>query len=99
MLVVTGVVELPENGVDVMKQAAVDMGRASRAEDGCYAYAFWQDLETPTRFRVYEEWRDQAALTAHAQTPHMATFRAALATVGVVSRDIVSFQAGPTTAL
>ncbi len=36
----------------------------------------------PGLIRVFEAWRDQAALDAHFQTPHMAAWRASLAGLG-----------------
>ena len=95
MLIVTGTVEVAETGVASMKAAATVMGQASRAEDGCHAYAFWQDLEQPNLFRVYEEWESVDALKAHAATDHMAEFRKSLGEIGVLSRNIVSFEPGP----
>ncbi|MFK7752441.1 MAG: putative quinol monooxygenase [Sedimentitalea sp.] len=94
MLIVTGTIELPAAGVEQMKEAARVMARATRQEDGCHTYAFWQDIENECVFRVYEEWESRAHLKAHGETAHMATFRAAIGKVGVVSRNIVSFDAG-----
>lgn len=99
MLIVTGTVELDATKVEVMKTAATEMARATRHEPGCRVYAFWQDIERPNRFRVYEEWDDAASLKAHGETAHMASFRAALAGAGVLSRDIYCFEPGPMTRL
>ena len=95
MLIVTGTVEVSETGVASMKTAATVMGRASRAEDGCHVYAFWQDLEQPNLFRVYEEWESADALKAHGETEHMAAFRKSLGEIGVLSRNIARFEPGP----
>lgn len=99
MLVVTGVVEIEPGGVEAAKAAAIRMVAATRTEDGCLEYAFWQSLEQPNLFRVYEEWESRAALQAHGQTPHMAEWRAELGKIGVLSRDIVSFDRGEATPL
>lgn len=99
MLVVTGTLELAPEGVEAMKAAGITMARATRQEPGCRVYAFRQDIETPTRFRVYEEWDSADALKAHGQAPHMAEFRAALAKAGVQARDIYCFEPGPATRL
>ncbi|XDA99552.1 antibiotic biosynthesis monooxygenase [Sulfitobacter sp. LCG007] len=95
----TGTIEVPAERVDAMKDAAATMARATREEEGCFDYAFWQDVETPTRFRVYEEWRDIDCLKAHGATRHMANWRAALDGIGVVSRDIKRFVPGHATQL
>jgi len=99
MLVVTGTVEIAPDSIERMKEAARVVARATREEPGCHTYGFWQDLEEPTRFRVYEEWDDRAALEAHFETAHIAAFREAMAGLGVTSRYIVSFDAGAVTPL
>jgi quinol monooxygenase YgiN len=99
MLIVSGVVEVAPEGVDALKAAAVEMARETRAEEGCIEYAFWQDLEQGNRFRVYEEWRDLAALEAHFHAPHMSVFRAAVAKAGLISREIHRFEPGEMTRL
>lgn len=94
MLIVTGTFELDAAHLDRLRAAAVAMAQATRAENGCIAYAFWQDIETPTMFRVYEEWTDKAALEAHFETPHMGVFRAALAEGGLISRNVKTIANG-----
>lgn len=76
MLIVAGRVPVkPERRAEAVA-AAVKMARASQAEAGCRAYAFYSDLEDPNLFIVFEEWESEAALQAHFQTPHMAEFNA-----------------------
>ena len=95
MLVVTGIIEVGAGDTAQMAEAARDMVADTVQEDGCYVYEFSQNVSTPTQFRVYEEWRDQAALEAHGKTAHMATFRGVLGGLTVVSREIASFVPGP----
>ncbi len=99
MLIVTGVVEVSPEGIEALKAAAIDMARETRKEEGCITYGFWQELENPNRFRVYEEWTDLPALEAHFKVPHMLVFREAVGKAGVVSRDIVRFEQGEVTSL
>ncbi len=94
MLIVTGVVEVSADGVNKARAAARIMVCETIKEDGCFVYEFSQVLGHEARFRVYEEWRDQAALEAHFATAHMATFRAALAEVGIVSSEIYRVVGG-----
>ena len=94
MLIVTGTIEVPEGALDKARPAIRDMVAATLAEEGCITYGFWQDLEVPGRLRVYEEWRDRAALEAHFQSAHMAAFRETLGALGPVSRHIVAIEAG-----
>ncbi len=94
MLIVTGVFDLDPAEVPRLKAAAIVMAQATREEDGCQAYAFWQDIETPSRFRVYEEWDSRAHLEAHFETPHMQVWRAALAEGGLLSRNVKTVEDG-----
>lgn len=43
---------------------------ASRQEPGCLLYVVQRHREDPTRFFVYEQYRDDAALEAHRATEH-----------------------------
>ena len=99
MLIVTGTFEIEADHLERLRAAAAAMAQATREEDGCICYAFWQDIEDPTTFRVYEEWEDRAALEAHFETPHMAVFRAALAEGGLLSRDVMTIEGGTIGAL
>ncbi len=94
MLVVTGIIEIDPADRDAAKIAAAKMAEATRDEDGCITYAFYEDVEVPGRFRVYEEWESMAALAAHAQTPHMGEFRAALAGMKILSSAIKKIEGG-----
>lgn len=95
MLVVTGIIEVGAGDTAKMADAARDMVAGTVQEEGCHVYEFSQDICNATRFRVYEEWEDQAALDAHGLTSHMATFRGVLGGLTVVSREIASFVPGP----
>ncbi len=94
MLVVTGTVEVAPEGVEKAAKAAQEMVAETVKEVGCITYEFSQILGHANRFRVYEEWESQSALEAHFSTPHMATFRAALAEAGVVSSNICRIVGG-----
>lgn len=65
---------------------------ATRAEVGCLAYSYARDVEDPELVRVFERWRDQAALDAHFQTPHMLAWRRVRAEHGFHERRIRSYD-------
>ncbi len=96
MIVVSGLITLAPTGVAAGKAAAMEMARATRAEDGCISYAFFTSIEDESVFRVFEEWRDRDALKAHFESDHMKTWRAKLADIGVVSRAIKIYQVSGT---
>lgn len=95
MLIVTGIIEVDPGDVGRLVEAAKTAAAETRKEAGCKAYAFFEDIETPGRFRVYEEWEDQAALSKHFTAPHMAAFNAALKDVTLKSINVVKFEPGP----
>jgi quinol monooxygenase YgiN len=99
MIVVTGTLEMETEDSVRMQRASTAVAQATRLEPGCLTYAFWQSVEHPTVYRVYEEWQDKAALQAHFQTPHMATFRAELAEIGLLRRHVVCIEPAEITEL
>ncbi|WP_170424600.1 putative quinol monooxygenase [Ruegeria arenilitoris] len=94
MLIVTGTVEVSPDGVEKAVAAAQRMVAETVKEPGCLIYEFSQILGHSNRFRVYEEWQDQAALEAHFIAPHMAEFQAVLGEVGVTSSEIYRVVGG-----
>ena len=94
MLIVTGIAKIGSEDVEHIKVAAAKMAKASRAETGCRAYAFYQDIEDPCCFRIYEEWESRDALAAHFKTTHMAAFNAVLKDLDIKSLDISQFMRG-----
>jgi len=94
MLIVIGEVKV-ESADEVAKarDAIATMMAASNAEEGCILYAFSQDLADPTLIRITEKWKDQEALTAHFNAPHMAAFMGAMASAKIVSMDTKLYDA------
>jgi quinol monooxygenase YgiN len=58
---------------------------ASRAENECITSCAF-DIQDPGLIRVFDEWRDHAAVDAHFMAPHMASSRVANAELGVSDR-------------
>lgn len=92
MLIVAGTVRIPPQNVDDLRPQMRAMMAASRAEDGCIDYGYAEDIAEPGLIHVFERWRDQAALDAHFQTPHMATWRAAWPSFGVSDRRLFAYE-------
>jgi len=65
---------------------------ASRAEDGCVEYSYAVDVADQGLIRVFEVWRDEAALKAHFATPHMAEWRAQWPAFGVSDRRLALYE-------
>lgn len=92
MLVIAGTVRVPPQNLERFKPHMLAMLQASRAEDGCIEYSYAEDVAEPGLIRVFEAWRDQAALDAHFQTAHMATWRAAWPAFGVSDRKLFAYE-------
>jgi quinol monooxygenase YgiN len=93
-LVILGTVRLPAERLDEARGAMAAMIRASRAEDGCLAYGYAEDVLEPGLIHVTERWRDQAALDRHFTTPHLAAWRATWPGLGITDRALQCFEVG-----
>jgi quinol monooxygenase YgiN len=91
-LIVAGTVRIPPENLDALRPHMIAMMTASRAEDGCETYGYAVDVADAGLIHIFEVWRDQAALSAHFQTPHMAIWRAAGATFGVSDRRLSAYE-------
>ena len=98
-LIVAGTVRVPPESLAGLKPHMEAMLDASRAEDGCLTYSYAQDVVEPGLIRVFEAWRDQAALTAHFKTAHMAAWRAAWPGFGVSERKLFAYETASERAL
>lgn len=91
-LAIAGTIRVPPERLDAFRPHMLAMLEASRAEDGCLEYAYAQDVAEPGLIRVFEVWRDQAALDAHFQTAHLAAWRAAWPEFGVSDRRLIAYE-------
>ncbi len=92
MILVAGTFRmLPEN-VAIAMGMAKRVIEATRAEDGCIAYAYAQDLLDPGLIHVAEKWRDRSALDAHFKTAHMQAWTIERAALNPTERDIRIFE-------
>ena len=68
--------DIQEDRVDEFVQACHgDAQGATRDEPGCFRFDLLRDAEVPTRFYLYEVYRDEAAFQAHLETPHFLEWR------------------------
>ncbi len=93
MIVITGTVRVPAGTLDQARPAMKAMVDASVAEDGCIHYAYAEDLFEPGLIWVSEAWRDGEALGLHAQSEHMAAWRAAAGALGLFDRNLTVYEA------
>ena len=92
MILVLGTVKLAPDRLEAARPAMHTMVEASRAEPGCIAYGYAQDVLDPETIHVVEKWRDRDALKAHFVTPHMAEWRRAMGGLGLSGRDLRIYE-------
>lgn len=68
------------------------LAEASRKEPGCRMYIAHQHLDDPTRFLVYEQYDDDAALGAHRHAPHFKQYAAQGLYCHVIDRQVDIFR-------
>jgi quinol monooxygenase YgiN len=98
-LIIAGTVRVPPKNLAALKPHMEAMLAASRAEDGCLVYSYGEDVAEPGLIRIFEAWRDQAAIDAHVASPHMAAWRAAGAELGVSDRRLTLYETAAERAL
>ena len=91
-VLIAGTVRVPPQNLERFRPHMEAMLAASRAEDGCLAYSYAVDVLDAGLIRIFEAWRDEAALNAHFATPHMAEWRAAWPQFGVSDRNLSLYQ-------
>lgn len=91
-LVIAGTIRVPPEKLEAFRPHMLAMLEASRAEDGCLVYSYAEDVAEPGLIRVFEAWRDQAALDAHFTTAHLAAWRAAWPEFGVSDRRLIAYE-------
>jgi quinol monooxygenase YgiN len=91
-LIVAGTIRVPSEELGSLRPQMIKMLTASRLEDGCQVYSYGEDVADPGLIRVFEIWRDRAALDAHAASGHMLEWRKACAEHRVSDRKIVAYE-------
>jgi quinol monooxygenase YgiN len=92
MLALAGSIRLPVEKLDEARPVIRRMVEASRAEPGCLAYSFAEDLLEPGLIRIFELFRDHEAQQFHAQSQHMKDWRASWPDLGIGERQITHYE-------
>ena len=88
MVILAGTIRIDAVKIDIARVEMAKMLAASRAEDGCIEYSYAVDVVDRGLVRVFEVWRDRAALDRHFQTPHLALWRQAWPAIGISERKL-----------
>ena len=91
-VIVAGTVRVPAERTQAFTPHMAAMLDATRAEDGCLDYSYAVDVIEPGLIRVFELWRDRAALEVHFKAAHLAAWRAAWPKFGVSERRLFAYE-------
>jgi quinol monooxygenase YgiN len=94
MLLIIGTIRLPLDKLDIARPVMAEILSASRAEDGCVAYSYAEDVIEPGLIHVSELWRDQATLDRHFASEHIARWRAEWPGLGIGERHLTVYDVG-----
>lgn len=92
MILVVGTFRVDPARLDAARPAMASMIAASRAEPGCLAYSYSEDLLDAGLIHVTERWRDRAALAGHFCAPHLLEWRAKWPALGLGERDLAIYH-------
>lgn len=93
MLLILGTIRIVPERLDEARPAMRRMAEATRAEPGCLAYHYAEDVLEPGLIHVIERWSDRAAIDAHFGMPHISEWRAAWPALGIGDRRLELFEA------
>lgn len=91
-IVVGGHFRLKPADVEAVRPLMEAVLTATRAEDGCIVYSYAEDVLDPGFIRLFEIWRDMAALDAHNAAPHIAAWKEARAKFDVSERRVIAYE-------
>jgi quinol monooxygenase YgiN len=76
MLILVVHIRIKAEHVEAFREATIENARNSRQEPGVAQFDVLQQADDPTRFVLYEVYRDTAATVAHKETAHYHTWAA-----------------------
>ena len=97
MIILAGTFRFNPEKMDAARPAVAAIIQHSNAEAGCVSFSFAQDVADPALVRVFEVWRDQAALDAHWATPHFAAWKGAREAIGMHDRQLKLYEVAKVT--
>lgn len=92
MILIVGTIRVASNRLDDARAAMARMIAASRAEPGCHAYSYAEDVLEPGLIRVSELWSGPDALERHFASGHIAEWRGQWQRLGITDRDLQAYE-------
>ena len=91
-IIIAGTIDIDPANAEAAIADALEMMKATHAEEGNEAYVFSLDPLVPGRIQLFERWRDEASLAAHSSSAHIAEFRPKMGGWGVKGTDIKKYE-------
>ena len=88
MIIITGTMEVAAGNEEQAKANFALAAVLTKSERGCIEYRFWQSVDQPTVFRVYEEWEDKGCLKEHSEHDNFKAHKERMAPLGVSNRKL-----------
>lgn len=92
MLVVHATFPIDPDHRDEALDQVETLAERSREENGVIDYRVAVAIDNPNLFKFFEEYEDEAAFEAHAQTDHFQEFEAVLPTLLAGEPDVTQFD-------
>ena len=90
MILVTARVVIKPESRDELLPILTEVQAASRRDDGCESYGYFESIDEPNVFSAVEMWRDQDALAEHLKQPHIRKLVEALGQHAAEAPEIVA---------
>jgi len=91
-ILIAGTINVDPAKAEAAIADAVEMMKATHAEEGNLAYVFSLDPLVPGQIQLFEKWADEASLAAHSASAHMAEFRPKMGGWGVTGASITRYE-------
>jgi quinol monooxygenase YgiN len=88
MIIITGTMQVAPGNEDKARENFALAAEKCKDERGCIEYRFWQSVDQPNLFRVYEEWEDKDCLREHSAHPNFKAHAERMAPLGVTERKL-----------
>ena len=92
MILVTARVSMRPEHRDATIALLTEVQIASRRDEGCDSYAYYESIDEPNVFSAIELWRNGDALKAHLKTDHVRRLVEAVSANAAEAPDIVAHE-------
>ena len=92
MIILAGTIRIAQGKRAAAQAALARMVEATRKESGCIDYSFAFDVLDEHLLRIFEAFRDAAALAEHRASAHMAEWRRVAGDLGIHDRNLRQYE-------